>query len=145
MARRSYWAHITLNVNGDTPVETVAFFNAVMQLDLSRYFPNIRVLADGHLPATAIPTHQHQLLREMSVKQEGKRYRARAIFDFDIPHRLVPLVTPWLQRYIRSNFDWTEEEGRGTVTFDSSFYCIDYPQDEWLAICRRHGALDEDA
>ena len=140
MRKKSYSAHITFNVETKSPADAIAFFNQLMKVDCSSFFKNIRIEGEGWQPATQIPTHPEQLLRVMEVKQVGKDYSCHAIFDFDIPHRLVPIAAPWLGRLLKRQLQGTDDEGPGIISFDSSFYAIGYPQQEWEELCKSHGA-----
>lgn len=140
-----YWAHITVDIEANTPADSLAFFHQLMQLDMSDGLPHVLKEHDGHGPATEAPAHQHELLREVVVKKVGNRYKAHAIFDLELKHRIVRMVTPWISRFIRRKLEQVEGNPPGSVTLNTSFYCLDFPAKEWEAICSRGRKQEPDA
>lgn len=140
-----YWGHLTIDVEADSPADSIAFFNQLMQLDMSDGLPHVLKEHDGHGPATEAPSHQHELLREVQVKKVGSRYTAHAIFDLELKHRIVRMVTPWVSRFIRRKLVHVEGSPPGSVAVSTSFYCLDFPEKEWDAICSRGQKQKADA
>lgn len=133
-----YWGHVTLDVEADCPADALAFFHQIMQLDLSAGLVNILKESDGHGPGTEAPKHHQELIREVIIKKIGKRYKCYAMFDFEVKHKIVRLVTPWLSRFCRLNLEYLDKKEPGSITLNTSFYCIDYPEPEWTALCNKY-------